>query len=858
MGATCARSVSDTVSHSNTAITLQDHNNIKNTTTINTTTTTNSKKNTNNNNNNYNYYNNKKNKSDYNNYNSSKSRGRVVSIHDKNGLHKCTPHNAHGPLEQEDVLSFPSVCGTPATSRREPSSPLLSILLKQQQQQRLLRNPEKQQKQQQLQLQLTIGEEGKTGIASPAMMSENGMTATFNRREWMQRRRSVNIATNKKKNNFTPVSSTTETRTISKANKPLVTKTPSKQFIEVGNEYPSSIVNNTSIFSSNRSASSSSSSAANTTTTTTENFTEFSVSVPLSTKTNGISMVSHPSSKCVPPAVKATEITTARRNNSTQHFSNFANTSEERKRGISSTGKLRGSGSEAALIPSKQKNSVVSRLLPPNLVPSPSEVKRMMETKNEKKKKKEEEKEEKRLPELTTEIKCDGEGDVQKDFPTELDNIRLFTMGDSNEEGTLHTVMSFRHQSSPDTLTSGEEVLALTSETIPIPQQLTSTQQRLQKKGVGNIFLIGSPLEIIVRKENEVENGLLDSLYTVNSNHFNAEEAEGGEGKKRNKEKKEENDMNSLNKSSSARSKKKEEKEKIDISLISQRAAIEEEEEEQEEARKRQKNNEIDISKTNNTPKRLGNTYCTPRSKSREGLVSFPPAIHAESSNMRSFSCHRSADESTNTSRNMEISSSCSHFTLNKKKHLGRYSNRLISPSPLLSLQPVLEPVSVMTTTRVKTPTRLTSPRTITGEKVNNWKNCSEQNCRPISPAPYQSTNLSLSHYRRIYSPAMESVSRTTTNTTGGSFALTATTTTTTTTTSSGDRLLGKKGGKYICQWCGGPYKQHDICSVKREPHATIREQRKHEKEVKKHAQSLLRNGRVKEAVMELREAGLV
>ncbi|KAH9597708.1 hypothetical protein LSM04_008326 [Trypanosoma melophagium] len=831
MGTTCAKGVNGAVSPSHPAITVQEYSN-------------------NNNNNNNNDKNNSSNNHNKNNQDNNKKG--VVRIQDKNALYRgttITTNTTNTPIthvhanigamafiEEEDALSVPSVHITPAASRIEPSPPLLSLTLSKQQLQR--KNGIRI-------FSRDAGVKKRSEVAAhPAMISENDMAATFNRREWMQRRRMGNIATTtnttnantnttaKKNRDSITVLTTTPLTTTTK-----VTKVPCKRFVDVGNEYQPSIVDNTSKSSSSSSSSSS--------TTSTENFTELSTSVPFVKKTNGVSLSSPLSTRRLPQFAN----TTVRRSGSIQHISPvFVNAIEERKRGVS-TVKSRGSGSEISLVPSRRKNPTNSRLLPPNLVPSPSVVERVLETSNVKEQPEEEEKE-KILPQLTSESKCSGRGNTQMNSSTGLDDGRLFTPSDSNE-GTLHTALTFRQRSSPDTVKSGEEVLPLSSETIPVTGQSIFTEQTLQKRGIGNVFPIESPLEVVTENEKEKakgrENGLLDSSYVVNDSYFSTEEIEREEGNKKTKE--EWSSVNSLNKSRSTEAKKKGGKKKIDLSLDLQRRAIEEVR-----TRTGQKYNEMNnkLKTGNNIQKGTGNSHyisrSLPRSKSCEGLVISSPVIHTDNAFLRSFSYQRSVEESHNTSRNMEFSSFNGHFTVNTR-HPGRLSNRLVSPSPLVS--PLVSPRPLSSITRTSSirilPTR-------TGKRENNEKNCLVQSCRSISPPPHQPTNVFPSRDRLIYSPTMETISRTTTKTTGGSLGPT----TTTNTTSSRDRNLGKRGAKYICQWCGGPYELYEVCRIKREPHASIRLQRKHEKEVKKRAQSLLRSGRVQEAVIELQRASLI
>ncbi|RNF09803.1 hypothetical protein TraAM80_01937 [Trypanosoma rangeli] len=67
-----------------------------------------------------------------------------------------------------------------------------------------------------------------------------------------------------------------------------------------------------------------------------------------------------------------------------------------------------------------------------------------------------------------------------------------------------------------------------------------------------------------------------------------------------------------------------------------------------------------------------------------------------------------------------------------------------------------------------------------------------------------------------------------------------------------------RKSSRYFCRWCDEPYAWREVCVVADELHDVLRIRRKHEKEVKKRAQWLLRCGRIQEAVSELQAAGVV
>ncbi|CBZ33914.1 hypothetical protein LDBPK_211020 [Leishmania donovani] len=67
----------------------------------------------------------------------------------------------------------------------------------------------------------------------------------------------------------------------------------------------------------------------------------------------------------------------------------------------------------------------------------------------------------------------------------------------------------------------------------------------------------------------------------------------------------------------------------------------------------------------------------------------------------------------------------------------------------------------------------------------------------------------------------------------------------------------GPSVGQVVCRWCGEPYTNTDVCLAARRPHSVLREERRIEKAAKRTAQTLLREGRVTEAVALLKSAGV-
>ncbi|CBZ26844.1 hypothetical protein LMXM_21_0861 [Leishmania mexicana MHOM/GT/2001/U1103] len=67
----------------------------------------------------------------------------------------------------------------------------------------------------------------------------------------------------------------------------------------------------------------------------------------------------------------------------------------------------------------------------------------------------------------------------------------------------------------------------------------------------------------------------------------------------------------------------------------------------------------------------------------------------------------------------------------------------------------------------------------------------------------------------------------------------------------------GPSVGQVVCHWCGEPYTSADVCLAARRPHSVLREERRIEKAAKRRAQTLLREGRVTEAVTLLKSAGV-
>ncbi|EKF38113.1 hypothetical protein MOQ_001681 [Trypanosoma cruzi marinkellei] len=128
----------------------------------------------------------------------------------------------------------------------------------------------------------------------------------------------------------------------------------------------------------------------------------------------------------------------------------------------------------------------------------------------------------------------------------------------------------------------------------------------------------------------------------------------------------------------------------------------------------------------------------------------------------------------------------------------------------------------------------------------------SRQMCRRsyTSPQP-ERCNGSVSSFGYLYSPRAEPVLSTTCKVASGAVAGMATT---------AIRCEGfeKKSAKRFCRWCDKPYEYREVCAVAGESHAVLRLRRKHEKEVKKRAQGLLRCGRIREAISELKAAGII
>ncbi|KAF8282780.1 hypothetical protein TcYC6_0022650 [Trypanosoma cruzi] len=118
------------------------------------------------------------------------------------------------------------------------------------------------------------------------------------------------------------------------------------------------------------------------------------------------------------------------------------------------------------------------------------------------------------------------------------------------------------------------------------------------------------------------------------------------------------------------------------------------------------------------------------------------------------------------------------------------------------------------------------------------------------SPRPERSDG-SVSSFGYLYSPRAEPVLSTTCTVVSGAVAGMAT-------TAIPCGVVERKSAKHFCRWCDKPYECREVCAVAGESHAVLRLRRKHEKEVKKRAQGLLRCGRIREAISELKAAGII
>ncbi|CAG9573421.1 hypothetical protein LMJF_21_0861 [Leishmania major strain Friedlin] len=67
----------------------------------------------------------------------------------------------------------------------------------------------------------------------------------------------------------------------------------------------------------------------------------------------------------------------------------------------------------------------------------------------------------------------------------------------------------------------------------------------------------------------------------------------------------------------------------------------------------------------------------------------------------------------------------------------------------------------------------------------------------------------------------------------------------------------GPSIGQIVCRWCGEPYTSAAACLAALRPHSVLRKERRIEKAAKRTAQTLLREGRVTEAVALLKSAGV-
>ncbi|KEG06359.1 hypothetical protein DQ04_14421000 [Trypanosoma grayi] len=117
------------------------------------------------------------------------------------------------------------------------------------------------------------------------------------------------------------------------------------------------------------------------------------------------------------------------------------------------------------------------------------------------------------------------------------------------------------------------------------------------------------------------------------------------------------------------------------------------------------------------------------------------------------------------------------------------------------------------------------------------------------SPQPQHPTHvLPMPSGRRLYSPAVESAAATNlTLSSAGSMV-----------TTSSLAATSVRSSHHLCWWCNEPYKWREVCVVAHQTHTAMQQQRRREKRVKKKAQELLRCGRIQEAMIELREAGVI
>ncbi|ESL05363.1 hypothetical protein TRSC58_06991 [Trypanosoma rangeli SC58] len=219
--------------------------------------------------------------------------------------------------------------------------------------------------------------------------------------------------------------------------------------------------------------------------------------------------------------------------------------------------------------------------------------------------------------------------------------------------------------------------------------------------------------------------------------------------------------------------------------------------------------------------------------RSCEGLVVSPHALPTSASDLHFAHCQRWGALPHTVSLPGTYSSSPSLLGTAPRSTVPRRRGGLLSPFPPPPL----------------------SPLTFSGTKEDAVMDSCETSChvqrRSCASPPPEQPHLSSSLSGRLYSPGTECVLSKAVTSANGFVGLMAT-------TAGGCAAGERKSSRYFCRWCDEPYVWREVCLIADEPHDILRLRRKHEKDVKKRAQWLLRCGKIQEAVSELQAAGIV